>query len=120
MPESFFDANLPPSVRLLGEALRAFDPRGWKAQNATEALALGIQTLRSGLFLAESVPLFLMARPGSGERPKPPPKGAVEVTLARLRELLERDAALIGRGVAPLSVLTPRDPLGPAATPTQV
>ncbi|MBJ19712.1 MAG: hypothetical protein GY910_10845 [bacterium] len=44
--------------------------------------------------------------------PEPPPEGALEITLTRLRELLERDAALIGRGEAPLSVLTPRDPLG--------
>jgi len=94
------------------EALRGFGSRGGTTDSATEALALGIQTLRSGLFLAESVPLFLMARRGRGEPSKAPPEGALEVTLARLRELLERDAALIGRGIAPLSVLAPRDPFG--------
>ncbi len=101
---------------MMGAALRAFDPRGWRTDNPTETLAMGIQSLRSGLFLAESVPLLLMSLPGRGEAPEPPPEGAVEITLARLRELLERDAALIGRGDAPLSVLLPRDPFGHGGT----
>lgn len=108
---------LPPTVRLLGEALRTFDPRGLRPENAKEALALGYGTLRTGLFVAESIPLFLLSGPPGGDdaNAKPPPEGALETTLGRLRELLERDAALIGRGDAPLSVLTPRDPLGHGA-----
>jgi len=115
MPQNLSEMRLPPALRLMSEALRSFDPRQWKADNPTEAIALGIHSLRSGLFLAESLPLFLMARPVRGEAPPAPPEGAIKVTLARLRALLERDAALIGRGDAPLSVLTPRDPLGHGA-----
>ncbi len=109
MPPSLSDLRLPPTARLVGEALRAFDPRGWKTETATETLVMGIESLRSGLFLAESLPLFLLSPPASSERSEPPPAGAIEVTLARLRELLERDAALIGRrhGAA-LGARTPR------------
>lgn len=112
MPPSLSDLRLPPTARLMGEALRAFDPRGWKTENATETLAMGIESLRTGLFLAESLPLFLLSPPAPSERFEPPPDGAIEVTLKRLRQLLERDAALIGSGTAPLSVLAPRDLLG--------
>lgn len=104
--------RVPPTARLLGEAIRSLDPRGWRPDNPTEALAMGMHSLRSGLFLAESLPLFLMVRPAPGKKTPPPPEGAIEVTLSRLRALLERDAALIGSGAIPLSVLRPRDPLG--------
>src|SRR6056297_2835931 len=109
MSPSLSDLHLPPTARLVAEALRTFDPRGWKTENATETLAMGIESLRSGLFLAESLPLFLLSPPAPSQRDRQPPDGALEVTLARLRELLERDAAAIGRGSVPLSVLAPRD-----------
>lgn len=100
----------PPTARLLGEALRHLDPRGWRSETATGTLALGIQSMRSGLFLAESLPLLLLSG-AARERPtKAPPEGAVEAVLERLRALLADDAALIGRGGAPLSVLAPQDP----------
>jgi ubiquinone/menaquinone biosynthesis C-methylase UbiE len=67
-------------------------------------------SLRAGLFVAEGLPLFLLTARAGGA--PPPPEGALEVTLERLRSLLERDAAMIARGAAPLSVLKPRDPLG--------
>ncbi|HKK53267.1 MAG TPA: class I SAM-dependent methyltransferase, partial [Myxococcota bacterium] len=100
---------------LLGQIARGWDLRHWKTENPTAAIALGIQTLRSQLFLAESLPLFWLQRPGRDAKHEPPPPEAVEVTLARLRALLERDAQEIGRGVVPLSVLAPRDPLGHGA-----
>lgn len=112
MSPSLSDLRMPPTARLVAEALRAFDPRGWKTENATETLAMGIESLRTGLFLAESLPLFLLSPPAPSQRDRRPPDGALEVTLARLRELLERDAAAIGRGSVPLSVLAPRDLLG--------
>ena len=131
---------LPPIARQIGNAMRRAKPA-----NATEALALGALSFRSGLFLAESLPLFLVAAPFSGppaetkrnqanerepaSRPSAasqrspssrrssagggrPPEEALEITLSRLIELLERDAAMIGQGDAPLSVLTPQDPFG--------
>lgn len=112
MSTRFADRSLPPTARLVGEVMRGLDPRRWKASNATEAVALGIHSLRSGLFTAESLPLLFIDRPSGGQKSKPPPEGALEVTLARLRALLEHDAALIGSGAAPLSVLAPHDPLG--------
>ena len=125
---------LPPTARRIGEVLR----RAGRPANATEALALSTLSVRSGLFFAESLPLFFIAAPFSdasseakgrsdrapdeaeakssfgrarAKRGRPPQK-ALEVTLSRLFELLKRDAALIGQGDAPLSVLTPQDPLG--------
>lgn len=98
-----------------------------------EWTALGVHGLRSALFFAESVPLGLLERPkrpreeeragpGSGTRPKaradrrgaprPPEREALEATLSRLRALFEHDAQQIARGIIPLSVLAPRDPLG--------
>lgn len=115
MPPSLSDLrfpSLPPAARMIGEALRTFSPAEWRSESPTAALAMGIASLRTGLFLAESVPLFLLSAQKRSEKLAPPPAGAVELTLSRLRELLEHDADLIGRGIAPLSVLTPRDPLG--------
>jgi ubiquinone/menaquinone biosynthesis C-methylase UbiE len=110
--EAIASPSPPTPARLLVEALRAFDPRGWQTHGATASLAMAWETMRTGLFVAESVPLFLLtARRGEGRGPTPP-EGALEVTLERLRALLERDAAMIGEGMAPLSVLAPRDPLG--------
>lgn len=100
-----------PALRLLAQLGSDLDPRQWKAQNATEALALGFQTLRSGLFAAESIPLFWIERPGGANVPPPPPV-ALETTLERLRDLLVRDARSIGEGLIPLAALAPRDPLG--------
>lgn len=86
-----------------------------------EWAALGFHGLRSALFFGESLPLFWLQRPprsadrtgAPGSRPtKAPSRQALEITLGRLRALLEQDAREIGRGVIPLSVLTPRDPLG--------
>ena len=128
---------LPPIARHIGEVMR----HAQRPANATEALALSALSVRSGLFFAESLPLFLIAAPfsdafsdassdakGRSERapdePEPnsrfgsgrtergrPPQKALEDTFSRLFELLKRDAALIGQGDAPLSVLTPQDPL---------
>ena len=112
MPSSPTDSPLAPAARLLGQAIRGFDPRSWKAEGPTEAVALGIHSLRSGLFFAESLPLLLTQRPSDGKTRPPPSADAIRVLLSRLREILERDAEQIGRGVAPLSVLTPRDPFG--------
>ena len=112
MPPKQASPAASSTIQLLGEALRTFDPRRWKTENATETLALGIQSLRSGLFLAEGIPLFLLNGPGDQTRAAGPPEGAIEITLERLHALLERDAALIGQGGAPLSVLSPRDLLG--------
>lgn len=96
----------------------------------TEWAALGFHGLRSALFFAESLPLVWLqspparsarkgserAAPGSARRrgatPRPPSREALETALARLRTLFEQDAKAIGRGVMPLSVLTPRDWLG--------
>lgn len=75
-------------------------------------LALGYQTLRTGLFMAESLPLFWIQRPGSAPgRVEPPPKGAVEWTFRRLRDLLAEDAKLVGDGLLPLRSFAPRDPM---------
>ncbi len=118
MPGERVERSLPPTARLLGQVLRDWDVRRWRPENPTEALALGLHTLRSQLFLVESLPLFWLQRPvrtAGRPAPPPPPPEAIEVTLQRLRQLLERDAAEIGRGVAPLSVLAPRDPMGHAA-----
>jgi len=112
MSPSLSDNPLSPAARLLGRGLRSLDPRTWKAENATEALAIGVHSLRTSLFLAESVPFFWLQRPRNEKRNPTPSRRAIEVTFARLRELLERDARQIGRGIAPLSVLTPRDPFG--------
>ena len=112
MPPSLSDLPLASTARVLGQAIRGFHPRNWKADNPTEAIAIGIHSLRSSLFFAESLPLFWTQRPRGDRKIKPPPAGAIKVMLSRLRELLERDAEQIGRGVAPLSVLTPRDPFG--------
>lgn len=86
-----------------------------------EWAALGFHGLRSALFFSESIPLFWLQRPPQragrsdppGSKPtKAPSRQALEITLGRLRALFEQDAREIGRGVIPLSVLTPRDPLG--------
>jgi ubiquinone/menaquinone biosynthesis C-methylase UbiE len=84
----------------------------WTSTGATEALALGIAGLRSGLFAAESLPLAWLQRFGSEQPSSPPPPEALATSLDRLRRLLEEDARQIARGSYPLSVLTPRDPLG--------
>jgi ubiquinone/menaquinone biosynthesis C-methylase UbiE len=115
MPTERVERSLPPTARLLGQLLRDWDVRRWRPENPTEALALGLQTLRSQLFLVESLPLLWLQRPERSAGHPAPPSEAIEVTLQRLRQLLERDAAEIGRGVAPLSVLAPRDPIGHAA-----
>ncbi len=102
----------PSTARLLVETLRVFDPRGWQTEGATESLAMGYQALRAGLFVAEGLPLFLLTARRDGAPALAPPEGALEVTLERLRRLLERDAMMIGQGKAPLAVLAPRDPFG--------
>ncbi|MFK7898288.1 MAG: methyltransferase domain-containing protein [Myxococcota bacterium] len=111
MPSTDNTHSQPNPFRLLENAMSGLDPRKWSTENPTEAVAMGIHALRSGLFVAESIPLFWLQRPQSGSKTKPPSSDALELTLARLRELLERDAQLIGQGLAPLSVFTPRDPL---------
>ena len=112
MPSRSTERSVPPTAKLVGEVMRSLDPRRWKADNPTEAIARGIHSLRSSLFTAESLSLLLVDRPPRGAKAKPPPEGSLEVTLARLRSLLEQDAALIGSGAAPLSVLTPEAPWG--------
>ncbi len=90
-------------------------------QQFMEWAALGFHGLRSALFFGEGLPLFWLQRPprrpdregAPGPRQtQAPSRQAIEITLARLRALFEEDARQIGRGVIPLSVLTPRDPLG--------
>jgi ubiquinone/menaquinone biosynthesis C-methylase UbiE len=102
-------------MRLFGQLLAGIDPRNWEIESPTEALALGVHGLRSSLFLAESLPLFWLQRLGLDRDATPPSPEAVATLANRLRELLARDARQIGRGVAPLSVLAPRDPLGHAS-----
>lgn len=115
MPEKHADRSAPSAMRLVGEMARAWDFRRWHVGNPTEAIALGLHTMRSQLFMAESLPLLWLQRPASDSGAKAPPPEAVEVTLARLRTLLEQDAEDIGQGLAPLSVLAPQDPIGHGA-----
>ncbi len=115
MPSSQTHRSQSGGLRWLENTLGGLDPRKWSAENPTEALAMGIHALRSGLFVAESIPLFWFQRPRAGSKAKPPSPEAIELTIGRLRELLERDAQLIGQGLAPLSVLTPRDPFSHAS-----
>ncbi len=81
-------------------------------QQVTQWAALSVHGLRSALFLAESFPLVWLQRPPADRARKAPSRQALEITLARLRALFEEDARQIARGVIPLSVLAPRDPLG--------
>lgn len=111
MPSSPTDPALASAARLFGRAFREFDPRPWSAGSPISTLALGVHSLRSGLFFAEGLPLLLTQRPGMRRAASRPGPDSVRVLLSRLREILERDADRIGRGVAPLSVLLPRDPL---------
>lgn len=73
-------------------------------------LSLGVTGAKSGLYLAESVPLFALQRlfgPGSIA---PPPRLAPEAqqaVVSALRALTERDAENMARGFYPLSVLAP-------------
>jgi len=80
-------------------------------QQVTEWAALSVHGLRSALFLAESFPLVWLQRPPADRVRKAPSRQALELTLARLRALFEEDARQIARGVIPLSVLAPREPL---------
>jgi ubiquinone/menaquinone biosynthesis C-methylase UbiE len=106
-------SSSPPSTaRLLAEAARVFDPRSWQTRGTTASLAMAFESLRMGLFVAEGIPLFLLTARSEGPADLTPPEGALEMTLERLRSLLEQDASMIGEGKAPLSVLSPRDPLG--------
>ncbi|MEE8165917.1 MAG: class I SAM-dependent methyltransferase [Myxococcota bacterium] len=114
MPPSLSDFPGSPAARILGQLSSGLDPRSWRASNPTEALARGFQSLRSGLFMAESLPVFWIQRP-RGSAQQPPPPEAIEATLTRLRELFDRDAEQIGEGLVPLSVLAPRDPIGHGA-----
>ncbi len=114
MPPSLSDFPGSPAARILGQLSSGLDPRSWRASNPTEALARGFQSLRSGLFMAESLPVFWIQRP-RGSAQQPPPPEAIEATLTRLRELFDRDAEQIGEGLVPLSVLVPRDPIGHGA-----
>ena len=114
MPPSLSDFPGSPAARILGQLGSGLDPRNWSASNPTEALARGFQSLRSSLYLAESLPVFWLQRPRGIAKQTPPPE-ALETTLSRLRELLDRDAEQIGEGLVPLSVLAPRDPLGHGA-----
>ena len=114
MPPSLFDFSDSPAARILAQLGSGLVPGGWRDSNPTEALARGFQSLRSGLFMAESLPIFWLQAPRRGAHPAPPPE-ALEATLTRLRELFDRDAGLIGEGWLPLSVLAPRDPVGHAA-----
>ncbi len=110
---ALFELPESPTLRLLGQLSSGLDPRSWSRERPVESLALGYGTLRSGLFAAESVPLFWLQRPDrSTGALEPPPPEALEATVARLQQLLARDAALFGEGLVPLSALAPRDPLG--------
>jgi hypothetical protein len=115
MIQKTFMGRLTPAARLIGQLARGWDLQRWKVEDPTAAIALGIHTLRSQLFLAESLPLLWLQRPTIGTKSEAPPPEALEATLDRLRELLERDARRIGQGLAPLSVLAPRDPIGHGA-----
>ena len=81
-------------------------------QQVTEWAALSVHGLRSALFFAESLPLVWLQRPANTRAQAAPTRRALELTLARLRALFEEDARQIARGVIPLSVLAPRNPLG--------
>ncbi|MEZ4355294.1 MAG: class I SAM-dependent methyltransferase [Myxococcota bacterium] len=108
-------ASRAPTAARPARSIRDLDPR-WALERPTEALALGLHSLRTGLFMAESLPLFWLQRAAGQARPAiRPPAGAIETLAARLRALLEQDAAEIGRGTMPLSVLAPIDPVGHGA-----
>jgi hypothetical protein len=108
-----------------GSAPSADEPLELPQQVAAWA-ALGYHGLRSALFFGESLPLVWLQRPprpdadsdGSERKAKKgrptaaPDRAALEAALDRLRALFARDAELIARGVIPLAVLAPRDPLG--------
>lgn len=90
-------------------------------QQLAEWAALGFHGLRSALFFGESLPLVWLQRPPrpaeeragrKGRLASAPDREALEAALGRLRDLFVQDARLIARGVIPLSVLAPRDPLG--------
>lgn len=108
------------STRTAAEAISEPAPIfGWsglsteQSEKLLEWTALGFHGLRSALFFAESLPLGLLDRPPVADRRRrPAAEDALETSLARLRALFEHDARQIARGVIPLSVLAPRDPLG--------
>ena len=103
MPPRLSNLTGSPAARILSQLRSGLDPRSWQASNPTEALARGFQSLRSGLFMAESLPVFWLQRP-AGQAQPPPPPAALEATLTRLQELFDRDAEQIGDGLVPLSV----------------
>ncbi len=72
-------------------------------------LALGVAGARSGLFLAESIPLLALQRVlgGGYQVSKPPPADAREAVLREVRALAQRDAEHFARGLYPVSLLAP-------------
>jgi len=96
---------LPTPRELAENALKAF----------AKPLALGALGARAGLYAAESIPLLALQRwLGTGYEPTvTPPREAQQAVFRALRDLLERDAENIARGIYPISVLAPNDtPLG--------
>ena len=78
-------------------------------------LALGLTGARSGVFLAESLPLLALQNAIAGTSVgSSPPAGLQEALLRELRSLVERDATNIAEGLYPLSVLAMDAPLGHA------
>lgn len=73
-------------------------------------LAHGVTGAKSGLYIAESVPLFALQRLFGAGAIAPPPRldpEAQEAVFSALRALTERDAENMERGLYPLSVLAP-------------
>lgn len=106
---------------------QAADRRTSPLERSSEALtrlfatpiALGVAGARSGLYLAESVPLFTLQRLVGGDGRARPPRLDPEARAAvvdGLRAITERDARNISTGLYPLSVLAPETtPLAHAA-----
>lgn len=78
-------------------------------ERVTRPLALGALGARAGLYAIESIPLLALQRflGASYEPTKRPGREAQQAVLEALRELMERDAENMARGVYPLSVLAP-------------
>lgn len=75
-----------------------------------QPLALGVTGAKSGLYMAESIPLFALQRLFGAGAIAPPLRLAPEsqeAILTALRALTERDAENMKRGFYPLSVLAP-------------
>lgn len=93
--------------RELGDQARRLDRE--LTRRLAAPIAAGATAAKSGLYLAESIPLFQLQRllGGGIQRGPAPPPEARESLLDALRDLTQRDAENIAAGLYPLSVLGP-------------